>query len=86
VAWAQSTAAGRPLSYSLDTERLDDLVLVVAIRIFSVKFSADSNFVLSGSDDTNIRIWKSEASKKLSKVRRWLEQRHRVSTLTFLQL
>ncbi|KAJ8577873.1 hypothetical protein ON010_g1333 [Phytophthora cinnamomi] len=38
-------------------------------RIFSVKFSADANFVLSGSDDTNIRIWKAEASKKLSKVR-----------------
>lgn len=34
-------------------------------RIFSVKFSADSNFVLSGSDDTNIRIWKAEANKKV---------------------
>lgn len=37
--------------------------------IFSVKFSADANFVLSGSDDTNIRIWKAEASKSLAKVR-----------------
>ncbi|KAI9910637.1 hypothetical protein PsorP6_010421 [Peronosclerospora sorghi] len=37
-------------------------------RIFSVKLNSDSNFVLSGSDYTNIRIWKAEASKKLSKV------------------
>ncbi|KAI9913248.1 hypothetical protein PsorP6_005764 [Peronosclerospora sorghi] len=36
--------------------------------LVSVKLSPDSNFVLSGSDDTNIRIWKAEASKKLSKV------------------
>ena len=37
-------------------------------RIFAVKFSADSKFVLSGSDDTNIRIWKAEASKHLGKL------------------
>lgn len=43
-------------------------------RIFSVKFSADANFVLSGSDDTNIRIWKAEASKSLAKVRPGLPQ------------
>lgn len=43
--------------------------LAILRRIFSVKFSADANFVLSGSDDTNIRIWKAEASKSLAKVR-----------------
>lgn len=37
-------------------------------RVFSVQFSADANFVLSGSDDTNIRIWKAEANMKLGKV------------------
>ncbi|KAG7390962.1 rRNA-processing protein sof1 [Phytophthora pseudosyringae] len=41
---------------------------LASMGIFSVKFSADANFVLSGSDDTNIRVWKAEASKKLSKV------------------
>ena len=34
-------------------------------RVFCVKFSADSKFVLSGSDETNIRIWKANASEKL---------------------
>lgn len=34
-------------------------------RIFSVMFSADSTFVYSGSDDTNIRMWKTQASKPL---------------------
>lgn len=31
-------------------------------RIFSVKFSGDAKYVLSGSDDTNIRVWKAQAS------------------------
>eukprot|EP00466_Bigelowiella_natans_P004871 jgi/Bigna1/81061/fgenesh1_pg.77_\ len=34
-------------------------------RIFSVKFSADNKYVLSGSDDTNIRLWKARASEQL---------------------
>ena len=34
-------------------------------RIFCVNFSADARFVLSGSDDTNIRIWKAQASVPL---------------------
>lgn len=34
-------------------------------RIFCVKFSMDSKFVLSGSDDTNVRLWKSNASETL---------------------
>eukprot|EP01083_Nonionella_stella_P096936 272511_1 len=34
-------------------------------RVFCVNFSADNNFVLSGSDDTNVRIWKSQAAKPL---------------------
>ena len=31
-------------------------------RIFCVNFSADARFVLSGSDDTNIRIWQAQAA------------------------
>lgn len=34
-------------------------------HVFCVRFSADSTFVLSGSDETNIRIWKANASQKL---------------------
>ena len=34
-------------------------------RIFCVNFSADARFVLSGSDDTNIRIWKAQAAAPL---------------------
>ena len=34
-------------------------------HVFSVAYSSDATFVLSGSDDTNIRIWKSNASKSL---------------------
>jgi WD repeat and SOF domain-containing protein 1 len=31
-------------------------------RIFAIKFSGDAKYVLSGSDDTNIRAWKAQAS------------------------
>ncbi|KAI9497430.1 WD40-repeat-containing domain protein [Zychaea mexicana] len=44
-------------------------------RIFSVQFSMDSKFVLSGSDDGNIRLWKSNASEKLG-VKDWRERHH----------
>lgn len=33
-------------------------------RIFTVKYSGDAAYVLSGSDDMNIRIWKARASEK----------------------
>jgi WD repeat and SOF domain-containing protein 1 len=38
-------------------------------RIFAVKFSGDSKYVLTGSDDTNIRIWKANAAEQLGIVR-----------------
>ncbi|CAM9153987.1 unnamed protein product [Ascophyllum nodosum] len=34
-------------------------------RVFCVNFSADARFVMTGSDDTNLRIWKANASQKL---------------------
>lgn len=34
-------------------------------RLFCVKYSMDSNYVLSGSDDGNIRLWKANAAQKL---------------------
>eukprot|EP00271_Cylindrocystis_brebissonii_P022184 TRINITY_DN8393_c0_g1_i1.p1 TRINITY_DN8393_c0_g1~~TRINITY_DN8393_c0_g1_i1.p1 ORF type:complete len:454 (-),score=75.93 TRINITY_DN8393_c0_g1_i1:1958-3319(-) len=34
-------------------------------RVFCVKFSADASYVFSGSDDSNIRLWKAKASEQL---------------------
>jgi len=36
--------------------------------VFCVKFSGDATYVLSGSDDTNIRLWKAKASEQLGVV------------------
>lgn len=33
-------------------------------RVFSATFTPDSRFVLSGSDDGNIRLWRSHASNR----------------------
>src|SRR4051794_30198819 len=33
-------------------------------RVFSAKFTPDAQYVLSGSDDGNIRLWRAEASKR----------------------
>lgn len=33
-----------------------------------MKFSCDASYVLSGSDDTNIRLWKAKASEQLGVV------------------
>ena len=37
-------------------------------RIFSVTWSSDATYVLSGSEETNIRLWKANASQKLGKL------------------
>ncbi|KOM41251.1 hypothetical protein LR48_Vigan04g144900 [Vigna angularis] len=34
-----------------------------------VKFSGDESYVISGSDNTNIRIWKTKVSEQLGVVR-----------------
>jgi WD repeat and SOF domain-containing protein 1 len=36
-------------------------------RVFTVDYTADSQFILSGSDDANVRIWKANASKQLGR-------------------
>eukprot|EP01029_Cantina_marsupialis_P028174 TRINITY_DN775818_c0_g1_i1.p1 TRINITY_DN775818_c0_g1~~TRINITY_DN775818_c0_g1_i1.p1 ORF type:complete len:456 (+),score=120.99 TRINITY_DN775818_c0_g1_i1:69-1436(+) len=37
-------------------------------RIFCVNFSSDARFVLSGSDDTNVRLWKADANSSMAKL------------------
>ena len=37
-------------------------------RVFCINFSTDAKYVLSGSDDANIRIWKANASEQLGKM------------------
>ncbi len=37
-------------------------------KIFCVSYTMDAKFVLSGSDDGNLRIWKANASDKLGNV------------------
>ncbi|AFN82490.1 WD40 repeat-containing protein [Encephalitozoon romaleae SJ-2008] len=39
-------------------------------NVFGVKYSHDSQFIVSGSDDGSIRVWKSYASKKLGPLSR----------------
>lgn len=34
-------------------------------RVFSTKWTLDARFILTGSDDGNVRLWKSRASEKL---------------------
>ncbi|TYK21623.1 DDB1- and CUL4-associated factor 13 [Cucumis melo var. makuwa] len=34
-------------------------------RVFCVRFSSDASYVISGSDDTNLRLWKAKASEQL---------------------
>ncbi|XXG76269.1 hypothetical protein AAC387_Pa08g0652 [Persea americana] len=34
-------------------------------RVFCVKFSHDGTYIISGSDDTNLRLWKATASQQL---------------------
>ena len=37
-------------------------------RVLTTAFTADARFVLSGSDDGNVRVWKANASEKLGIV------------------
>ena len=34
------------------------------IRVFCAKFTPDSQFLLTGSDDGNVRLWRANASKR----------------------
>ncbi len=40
-------------------------------HVICVRWSADNKYVLSGSDEMNIRLWKANASEKLGLVSAW---------------
>ncbi|KAF7022020.1 hypothetical protein CFC21_034867, partial [Triticum aestivum] len=37
-------------------------------RVFCVKYTYDGTYLVSGSDDTNLRLWKSKASEQLGVI------------------
>ena len=37
-------------------------------HVICVRWSADNKYILSGSDEMNIRLWKADASEKLGVV------------------
>ena len=37
-------------------------------RVFTVNYSLDNNFIISGSDESNLRLWKAHASEKLGQL------------------
>lgn len=47
-------------------------------RVFCVNYSSDAQFVLSGSDDTNVRIWKGDASAALGVKKARQDRREQV--------
>lgn len=64
--------AGVRLAYTSDwVNKLEATPIDVLslCRVFCAKFSGDATYVLTGSDDTNIRIWKAKASEQLGVVR-----------------
>lgn len=39
-------------------------------QLFSVKFSGDSKYIMTGSEDFNIRLWKASAAEPIRIVKR----------------
>lgn len=37
-------------------------------RVFTVNYTMDNTYIVSGSDDTNVRLWKARASEKLGQL------------------
>lgn len=54
--------------WSYDTGKSRDVYHTKRMqRVFAVRYTADAKFVLSGSDDANVRLWKAQAASPLSR-------------------
>jgi DDB1- and CUL4-associated factor 13 len=51
--------------YLISLLQLSGPVLIIMDRVTSTAFSGDARFVINGSDDGNVRVWKAKASEKL---------------------
>ncbi|XP_057530140.1 uncharacterized protein LOC130808698 [Amaranthus tricolor] len=45
-------------------------------RVFCVKFTCDASYIVSGSDDTNLRLWKAKASDQLGVLHPREQKKH----------
>ena len=46
------------MSFILNIEKL-------TLRVFAVQWTIENHYILTGSEDTNIRIWKDDPSRKI---------------------
>ncbi|KAG6767662.1 hypothetical protein POTOM_028874 [Populus tomentosa] len=60
----------------LVTSENEAFVLKPELLVFCVKFSCDASYVISGSDDTNLRLWKAKASEQLGILLPREQRRH----------
>ena len=54
-------------------------------RVFTVNYSADNNYIISGSDDTNLRLWRAQASQAVGKQKTAREERSLQYRQTLIQ-
>lgn len=59
----QRCAKGLSRAFSLSNPHA-----ILNFRVTSTLFSGDARFVMSGSDDGNVRVWKAKASEKLGVI------------------
>lgn len=59
----QSGCNGKIVLYS-NIKKSCIMLIPVRSRVFSAKFTPDNQYVLSGSDDGNIRLWRANASSR----------------------
>jgi WD40 repeat protein len=63
--WLRTSTALTLMDCTVDREPLQVYHAKRMQRVFCVRFSGDSSYVFSGSDDMNVRVWKAEASEQL---------------------
>ena len=57
--------ADAAVSNPLDPNKMNILLTLVLDRVLSCVYTSDARFVLSGSDDGNVRMWKAKPNDRL---------------------